>query len=120
MNRLRAKMALAVALLASLAGTAACSPKECKSVMEAASPIQEMVEASNTSGLAAQVKALEAAAAGSSKSEIKWLAGTAGLLGKHIAAGSKPGERIPNYGEDKARLTQQFVDARRNVAGVCR
>lgn len=119
MNPLREKMSLAVALLGALAGTAGCSPKECKSVMEAASPIQEMAEASNTSGLAAQVKALEAASAGSSKSEIKWLAGSAGLLGKHVAAGSKPGERIPNYAEDKARLMQQFVDARRNVAGIC-
>lgn len=117
-QRIVPTLVIGVAFFCSAVG---CKPRECKDVMAAAAPIQKAAEDGNADELASHVKALKQAATGSRSGEISWLAQVAEQLSDHVAAGKKAkAGSMPGYSDDRARYLTNFVDARREVARVCK
>ena len=65
--------------------------------------------------LAEQIKTLEKAASGTKAREISRLV----LVAKHVETGKYPAGTVPDYREDKSRLSRSFVDARRDGGHLC-
>lgn len=111
------KTALAFALLVG------CAPSECPQVLEAAEPIQQLATEGTVEALQTQVDALNAAASTSDSVEVLGFAGVAVDLRDHILRGSQPQDDNPGfastYHDEKMRLLQQFIDARREVTRLC-